>query len=136
MLGLLGLLLSLAGANTPLELVLGGTTVTAEVADEPSERQQGLMGRTVLPTNHGMLFVYPDEKVRKFWMKNTRLPLSIAFMDRLGRVVHLAELTPNDTRSVSSEVPAMYALEMRQGWFVAHGVSIGQPVAGLPVPGQ
>ncbi len=125
-------LLSLAAASGPVELVIGGITVTAEVADEPAERRQGLMGRTALPKNHGVVFVYPDEDIRTFWMKNTPLPLSIAFLDRLGRVVQIAKLKPHDTRSVSSEVPAMYALEMTAGWFEAHSVTIGQPVAGLP----
>ena len=129
-------LLGVALGNGPLQLVLGGSSVTAEVADDPKERAVGLMGRTQLPENHGMIFVYPDEQVRSFWMKNTPIPLSIAFMDRLGRVVHLAELTPNELTPVSSEVPAMYALEMSAGWFKSHDVVIGQPVAGLPAPGR
>ena len=130
----LSLWLAVASATGPIELVVGGVTISAEVADDAAERRVGLMGRQSLPKNHGMLFVYPDQAVRSFWMKNTPLPLSIAFIDKLGRVVHMAELTPNETTSVTSQVPAMYALEMTTGWFEAHGVTIGQPISGLPVP--
>jgi len=135
--GLMAILsLAVALAMGPVELVLGGVTVSAEVADDQRERAKGLMGRAQLPPNHGMLFVYPDEMVRSFWMKNTALPLSIAFIDATGRVVHIADLKPLNTTPVSSEVPAMYALEMTQGWFQAHGVVIGQPISGLPVPAR
>ena len=111
----LSALLGVVTAGAPIEMVIGETTITVEVADDPRERQQGLMGRSSLPPDHGMLFVYTDEKVRSFWMKNTPLPLSVAFINRLGQVVRLADLTPLDTRPVSSEVPAMYALEMTKG---------------------
>ena len=132
----LRLCLGAAAAGAPIEIVVGGVTVSAEVADDAQERAVGLMGRTSLPVNHGMIFVYQDEKVRSFWMKHTPIPLSIAFIDKLGRVVHLAELKPNETKPVSSEVPAMYALEMRAGWFADQAVGIGQPISGLPVPGH
>ena len=71
----------------PATLMVGGTAVTAEVADTPQRRAQGLMGRFSLAPNAGMLFVYPDEAVRSFWMKNTPLPLSIAYM-KSGQIVH------------------------------------------------
>ena len=70
----LSLWLALASATGTIELVVGGVTVSAEVADDAAERSVGLMGRQSLPKNHGMLFVYPDEAVRSFWMKNTPLP--------------------------------------------------------------
>lgn len=129
----LSLWLSTGWAVGPIEIVVGGVVVSAEVADDPRERAMGLMGRSSLPENQGMIFVYPEEKILSFWMKNTPMALSIAFIDKLGRVVHMAELTPNETTPVTSEVPAMYALEMQSGWFKAHGVTIGQPVSGLPV---
>jgi uncharacterized membrane protein (UPF0127 family) len=133
---LTGLLLWLgvALAGAPAQLVLGGATVTAEVVDTPVTRAQGLMGRASMPKDTGMLFVYPDEGIRSFWMKDTPLPLSIAFIDQQGRVVSVAELTPFDTTPKLSELPAMYALEMTQGWFKTHDVQVGQPVAGLPGP--
>ncbi len=123
-------------AAEPVQLTIGGALVSVEVVDSPQERAQGLMGRASLPTNSGMLFVYPDEGIRSFWMKNTPLPLSIAFFDQQGRVVHITDLVPFDTTPKASDLPAMYALEMTQGWFAAHNVQVGQPVSGLPGPSQ
>ena len=126
------LLATFAFAGEPAQLTLGGINVVVEVASPPRERATGLMGRASLPPDSGMLFVYPDEAERSFWMKNTPLPLSIAFMDTQGRIVHITDLRPLDERPVSSLRPTMYALEMTQGWFEAHGVKVGQSVAGLP----
>ena len=128
------LLVAVALAGEPRQLTLGGTQVNAEVADTPKERARGLMGRVSLLPNSGMLFVYPNTEVRSFWMKNTPLPLSIAFIDASGRIVHMADMTPLDEDPIPSTHPAMYALEMTQGWFRAHGVMVGQTVAGLPEP--
>ncbi len=115
-----------------ITLTVGGHAVTAEVADSPAEREAGLMHRAELPDDHGMLFVYPDERGRGFWMKNTPSPLSIAFVSASGRVVHTAEMKPLDETIVPSQYPAMYALEMRRGWFTAHAVGPGAEVLGLP----
>lgn len=113
-------------------LVVGGESIKVELADSPGERSQGLMYRDSLAADAGMLFVYPDAAERRFWMKNTRIPLSIAFMDAAGKVVRIAEMQPLDTTTTPSEKPAMYALEMNTGWFAAHGVAVGQTIAGLP----
>ena len=126
------LLLAAAMAGDPTQLMLGGMSVSAEVADTPRQRASGLMGRVSLPTDSGMLFVYPGEAPRSFWMKNTPIALSIAFMDTSGRIVHIADLEPLNEAPVASVHPAMYALEMTQGWFREHGVMVGQTVAGLP----
>ena len=126
------LLAAVALAGEPRQLTLGGTQVNAEVADTPKERARGLMGRVSLLPDSGMLFVYPDEAPRSFWMKNTPLPLSIAFMDASGRIVHVADMVPLEEEPVPSIHPAMYALEMTKGWFGEHGVMVGQTVAGLP----
>jgi len=132
-LSLFWLLVSLvAHAGPPVQIVVGGATVVAEIAETRAERAMGLMGRAALATDHGMLFVYPDSAPRSFWMKNTPLPLSIAFLDATGRVVHMADMKPMSTEKVESVHPAMYALEMERGWFVAHQVQVGQRVAGLP----
>jgi uncharacterized membrane protein (UPF0127 family) len=128
------LLVSMAGAGEAIPLILGGTQVSAEVADTPQERALGLMGRVSLAPDTGMLFIYPDEAVRSFWMKNTPLPLSIAYISRAGRIVHLAELAPLSEDPVPSLHPTMYALEMEAGWFTAHDVKVGQTIAGLPEP--
>ena len=119
-------------AGEPLQLTLGGKRVNAEVADTPKERAVGLMGRVSLLPDSGMLFVYPDQQSRSFWMKNTPIPLSIAFIDSLGRIVHMTDMKPLTEEPVPSVHPAMYALEMNQGWFTEHGVMIGQTIAGLP----
>ena len=128
------LLVSLALAADTIPLIVGGTQVAAEVADTPQERAVGLMGRVSLAPDAGMLFIYPDEAVRSFWMKNTPLPLSIAYISKAGRIVHLAEMNPLSEDPVPSLHPTMYALEMEAGWFTAHGVKVGQSIAGLPAP--
>lgn len=115
-------------------LSVGGVPVVAEVADSDAERELGLMNRDPLEADHGMIFVYPDERLRGFWMKNTRSPLSIAFISASGRIVHTADMTPFDETVVPSQYPAMYALEMNRGWFVSHNVDAGALVTGLPAP--
>ncbi|MDP2310351.1 MAG: DUF192 domain-containing protein [Pseudomonadota bacterium] len=117
-----------------IALQVDGHAVTVEIADEPVERNLGLMYRDSLPAEHGMLFVYPDASPRSFWMKDTRVPLTIAYVDSAGIIVHLADMTPLDTTSVPSVKPATYALEMNQGWFAKHDVAVGDLVAGLPKP--
>jgi uncharacterized protein len=101
--------------------------VRVEIADDASERARGLMHRTALAENRGMLFVFPDEEVLSFWMKNTLIPLSVAFIDSEGRIVDIQDMKPLDDEPpsyVSSE-PARYALEVNQGFFEEHGVKVG-----------
>lgn len=127
------LLATLACAGTPtIPVQVEGQTLSVEVADDPTERQVGLMYRDSLGADRGMLFVYPDAQPRSFWMKDTRVPLSIAYLDASGVVVHVADMTPLVTTPVPSGSPAMYALEVNQGWFAAHSVTIGSKVTGLP----
>ncbi|MFT5686855.1 MAG: uncharacterized membrane protein (UPF0127 family) [Myxococcota bacterium] len=139
---LLAILLSCARNSAPepvlptTSLSVGGQPATVEIADTPDLRRQGLMERAALKSDHGMLFVYPDERPRSFWMKNTPLPLSIAFLDTQGRIVRIADMAPLDETSTPSRYPAMYALEMEQGWFTRRGVSTGDRVEGLPSPSQ
>lgn len=113
-------------------LEVGGTKLTAELATTFAQRQQGLMHRDSLGTDAGMLFVYPDEDIRHFWMKDTRIPLSIAFANRRGEIVRIEDMEPFDTSQVSSMVPATYALEMTQGWFADHGIERGSKITGIP----
>ena len=115
-------------------LTIGSTTVSVEIADDPTEREHGLMKRDTLGADQGMLFVYPDERPRNFWMKDTSLPLSIAYLDAQGRIVRIADMTPFDTRTVPSVRPAMYALEVNQGWFTRHAVQVGASIKGVPPP--
>ena len=108
--------------------------VRVEIADDASERARGLMHRTALAENRGMLFVFPDEERLSFWMKNTLIPLSVAFMDSEGRIVDIQDMKPLDDEPPSyvSAEPARYALEVNQGFFEERGVEVGDR-AELPV---
>lgn len=129
------LLVACNGARAgEIGLVVDGHAVTVEVADQPAERALGLMYRDSLPPDRGMLFVYPDAEPRSFWMKDTRVPLTIAYVDSAGIIVHLAEMTPLATTPVPSIKPATYALEMNKGWFEKNGVTVGDTITGLPKP--
>lgn len=119
-----------------IELSIAGHEIRAEVADEPEERYQGLMYRKSMGTDDGMVFVYPREEPRSFWMANTTIPLSIAYLDAGGRILNIEPMTPLDRSGVRSAGPAQYALEMNRGWFDSHGVRAGDTVEGLPGPAQ
>jgi uncharacterized membrane protein (UPF0127 family) len=123
------------GARLPVEsLVVGNARISAEIAATPGDREQGLMHRESMPEDHGMLFVFPEERVLNFWMKDTPLPLSIAFADAGGRILRIADMEPRSLETVSSRKPARYALEMNQGWFERNGVFPGDRIAGIPHP--
>lgn len=113
-------------------LALEGVALVVEVADSEAERSQGLMYRESLASGRGMLFVYPRAEPRSFWMENTRIPLSIAFLDARGCVVSMADMRPLDRSHTRSGFPARWALEVNRGWFEAHGVKVGDCVNGLP----
>lgn len=106
-------------------VIFGADTVTAEVARTDEERGQGLMYRESLGPDAGMLFVFPEQSVRSFWMQDTYIPLDIAFMDREFLIVDIQQMEPMSTTSHVSRAPATYALEVNQGWFQAHGVRVG-----------
>jgi uncharacterized membrane protein (UPF0127 family) len=111
--------------------------VEVEVADTDVERQMGLMGQTVLPENAGMLFVFEGEQTLSFWMRDTLIPLSIAYIDAEGRIVDIQGMQPLDDAPphyVSAE-PAQYALEVNQGFFEEWGVDVGDTVE-LPVQAE
>lgn len=113
------------GILRTVEVKVGGVPITVEIADTPALRERGLMYRDSLPPNHGMLFVYPDEEIRSFWMRNTRIPLDIAFLDRNGTVVNVERMEAQTDENTLSAAPAMYALEMAAGWFAEHDVGPG-----------
>ena len=106
--------------------------VPVEVADTEEERQMGLMGREALAEDAGMLFVFDVEQQHSFWMKDTLIPLSIAFVDSEGRIVDIQDMQPLDETSHLSAEPAQYALEVNQGFFGARGIQVGDTVE-LPV---
>ena len=108
-----------------VDIRIGGVPVTAEIADNDELRARGLMNRDSLPENHGMLFVYGTMQVRSFWMRNTRIPLDIAFIDAGGVIMNILQMEPQSDQNYFSQGPMMYALEMIQGWFEANGVGPG-----------
>jgi len=99
--------------------------VLAEVAATSDERASGLMYRDAVPDGTGMLFVFPDVSVRGFWMANTYVALDIAFMDPSFNVVDIIPMQPLVTETYNSRAPAMYGLEVRQGWFGENGIGVG-----------
>lgn len=117
-------------------ITVGPHSMLVEVADTGENRARGLMNRESLPADEGMLFVYPDEEPRSFWMKNVRFPLSIAFADKDGKIVSIADMKPMSSRSTTSGAAAMYALEVNEGWFLEHDVTVGQKLGNLPGPAK
>jgi len=105
--------------------------ITAEVAATELTRTNGLMYRRMLPENRGMLFVFPYVSEQSFWMKNTYVPLSIAFIDEAGVIVSIADMKPLTTDPHPSLKPAKYALEVNLGWFAKRGIKPGAKVEGL-----
>ena len=118
----------------PLELPtatisIKGYTLTVELATTPAARACGMSHRDEVPKNHGMLFIYPDLRPISFWMKDTKVFLSIAFFDDSGRIFSIQDMTPMQTdRTHDSSRPARYALEVNQGWFSKHGIGEGDVV--------
>jgi uncharacterized membrane protein (UPF0127 family) len=125
---------ALAQGQPPLptvELRAGIHLVRAEVADSFASRMQGLMHRRSLPQNGGMLFVFDESAVHCMWMKNTLIPLSVAFLDAQGAIVSISDMRPHDETSHCAAQPARYALEMNQGWFAQRGLKPGAKLRGL-----
>jgi uncharacterized membrane protein (UPF0127 family) len=113
-------------------LTIGGHVVTAEIAATDETRQIGLMHRFSLPPDHGMLFVHDAPRMLSFWMRNTYVPLSIAFIDAKGRIINIEDMAPQVERTTWSAGPALYALEMKKGWFAQKGIGPGAEAKGLP----
>lgn len=104
--------------------------ITAEVASTPSQRAKGLMGRKSLLPNHGMLFIFDSLSTPCFWMRNTPLPLTIAFVGDDGRIVNFSDMQPFSDQAHCPAQPVRFALEMEQGWFAKRGVLPGDPITG------
>lgn len=105
-----------------------GHELAVELAITPEEQMVGLMHRDTLDGDGGMLFVFPQEKILSFWMKNTEIPLSIAFIKVGGRIVQIESMKPYSLDSHISHEKVKYALEMNEGWFEKHGVEAGDLV--------
>ena len=119
--------------NLPrVKLSAGMHVIDAQVAATPDQRMTGLMHRKEMPQHEGMLFVFDTPAQQCFWMKNTLLPLSIAFLADDGTIVNIAEMKPQTLDSHCSEKPVRYVLEMNTGWFAKKGIKPGQKLAGTP----
>ena len=120
-----------------IELTAGMYRIEAEVMATPERRATGLMRRAEMPQQHGMLFVFPQEQRHCMWMKNTLLPLSVAFLDRTGKIINVEDMQPQSENNHCAAGDARYALEMNIGWFKTRGLSRGTHVVGVekaPVP--
>ena len=114
------------------ELAVGMHRIRAEVANDMGARMQGLMRRKSMPQGSGMVFVFEENATHCMWMKNTLIPLSVAFVDAQGAIVNVADMQPHSEQSHCSTRPARYALEMKQGWFREKGLKPGVKLRGIP----
>ena len=115
-----------------IQMKVGIYSIQAEVADSPDLREVGLMNRTSLPTNSGMLFIFEQKAGNCFWMKNTKLPLSIAFIADDGKIVNIEEMQADTTNNHCPKAPIRYAIEMNKGWFSERVIVPGNTIQGLP----
>jgi uncharacterized membrane protein (UPF0127 family) len=131
------LLLATAGARAQqpalptVQLGAGMHLIRAEVADTDATRTLGLMHRASLAPNGGMLFVFDAPGAYCMWMKNTLIPLSVAFLDKSGTIINIADMQPHSEQTHCAARPAIYALEMNRGWFAQRGIRAGAALRGL-----
>ncbi len=114
-----------------ISLSIKGAVLKVEIADSPLKRAAGLMYRGSLKEDEGMLFIFLAPEKVSFWMKDTTLPLSIAFIDANGVIKEIADMQPNDLTPITSKTKVIYALETSQGWFKAHKIKAGDIIPGL-----
>jgi uncharacterized membrane protein (UPF0127 family) len=112
----------------PVEIKINSVSIMVEIASSPEEQQQGLMFRDSLDEYSGMIFVYDQEQQMSFWMKNTLIPLSIAFISEEGIINEIHDMQPLDLTSTRARYPAKYALEVNQGFFQRNGIQVGDKV--------
>jgi uncharacterized protein len=132
-----GLAFSALAQDTPqtnlprIKLQVGMYQIDTQVAQTPDQRSIGLMFRKEMPQHEGMLFVFEQPATQCFWMKNTLLPLTAAFVADDGTIVNLADMKPQTTDSHCSEKPVRFVLEMNQGWFSKKGLKAGSRLSGV-----
>ncbi len=130
-----GVMLSAAAwaqnAMPMLELTAGFHRIEAEVAANDQNRQVGLMSRKAMPAQHGMLFVFTQDRTHCMWMRNTLLPLSVAFLDEEGKIINIEDMQPQTEDNHCARRPARYALEMNLGWFAQRGIKAGTKLNGI-----
>lgn len=114
------------------DLRAGMYLIHAEIAQTELQKQTGLMFRASLENNNGMLFVYQPDSPICMWMKNTLVPLSVAFIDSDGTIINIEDMQPQSLQSHCSKKPVAYALEMSQGWFKGKNIKPGMKIANLP----
>jgi hypothetical protein len=114
-----------------MELSAGMHRIEAEVAANDQNRQVGLMNRRIMPPQRGMLFVFSRENTHCMWMRNTFIPLSVAFMDADGVIINIEDMQPQTESNHCARKPARFALEMNQGWFAQRGIKPGTRLGGI-----
>lgn len=114
-----------------VELAAGIHRIEAEVAATQEDRMLGLMHRKSMPVQHGMLFVFDADARHCMWMRNTYLPLAVAFLDEQGRIINVEEMLPQTENNHCAARPARFALEMNAGWFRARGFGPGMAISGI-----
>jgi uncharacterized protein len=122
---------SLAAELPTIDLKIGSHKLVAEIAATPETRTTGLMRRFSLRPDHGMLFVFDAPQPLAFWMRNTYVPLSIAFVGADGRILNIDDMSPQTDATHPSAGLALYALEMKKGWFAERGINAGDRIDGL-----
>ncbi len=119
------------GGAAQLELSAGMHRIRAEVANTFPSRTEGLMHRQALPANQGMLFVFPEPGRHCMWMRNTLIPLSVAFIDAHGAIINIAEMAPQTLDHHCPDKPVKFVLEMNGNWFKGRGIAAGMKITGL-----
>ena len=114
-----------------VQLATGMHLIRAEVADSMGTRMEGLMHRKSMAQGSGMVFVFDEAAAHCMWMKNTLIPLSVAFIDEAGAIINIADMQPHSEQSHCATRPARYALEMNKGWFAQRGIKPGAKLRGL-----
>jgi uncharacterized membrane protein (UPF0127 family) len=113
-------------------LIINNSPLSVEIAGDDESQSMGLKHRQSLGQNSGMLFVYRSPRLLSFWMKDTYIPLSIAFINQDGKIANIKHMKPRSEESISSDQPCKYALEVNHGWFDKNNISVGQYVRNLP----
>jgi uncharacterized protein len=120
-----------AGMRT-LAITVAKHPLKVEVAENDAQRAKGLMFREKMAKNDGMLFIFEEPAYQSMWMKNTLIPLSVAFLDREGVILSIHDMQPQTLDSHMSAGPALYAIETNKGWFAERGIKAGDRATGLP----
>ncbi len=115
--------------SSAVPMRIGSESFNLEIARTSAAQQIGLMNRASMPHDHGMIFVFKQEKPAAFWMKNTLIPLDVVFLDSAGQVVSIRHMQPNSEEQIPSGAPARYAIELNQGAAERCGVKIGDVLA-------